>query len=291
MVRISDFVFDTSHPPKTVGRPLTKRLAKLNVPGKNASIIQDLGSDNMRITLGGSMFNTTGDTNKRRNDMNTLIGLAMANNPMTFVHDKDHPCGEDGDNWSDYTSTTDMDVDWTASGLTRDIESNIKKFGNRSIKLTSTASGTMTLDNISAYNLNMPEYSALCFWIRATSATATNDDITIKCITSGGNYYYRKVDASTDFVANTWAEIVFPVGSGASTATAGVDGWTETGSPDWTNINSIELSWGASATGTVYLDGFCITHAVLFEGIPTFDNPTGNPNKYNYRIQLVQYLQ
>jgi len=290
MVRISDFVFDTSHPPRTVSRPLAKRIAKLNIPGKNASILQDMGSDNMHISLSGSLYNTSSDTDKRRTDMDSLMTLAMANNPMTFTHDKDHMCGEDGDNWSEYANTTAMDVDWTATSLTRAVENSTVKVGSYSIKLTNLANGTFELDNISSLNMNLPEYSAICFWLYSSLITAAND-ITVYCITSSGNYYRRIIDAGTDFKLDTWCEIVLPVGSGASTDTTAVNGWETQGSPDWTNINYILLSWGASANATVYIDGFCLTHAVLFDSIPRFNNPMGKPDEYNYNINLVQYLQ
>lgn len=294
MVRLSDFIFDTSHPPRVIEKPLTKQLARLNIPGKNGAVLHDMGSNNMRISLQGSLYNTTGDTDKRRTDMESLMTLAMANNPMTFVHDVDHPCGVNGDAWSEYANTTAMDADWTAAGgCTRAVESSIIKVGSKGLLLTmDTNAGTMTLDNISDYNLNHPEYSALCFWIKTTSAVATDDDITIKCYTTDtSNYYYQILDASTDFKANVWYEIVLPVGSGASTDTAGVDGWTSSGSPDWTNIDGIQLSMGASVSRNIRIDGFCLTHAVLFEGFPQYVNPTGRPDQYNYTINLVQYIQ
>jgi len=448
MVRLSDFVFDTLHPPKVIEKPFTKQIARLQIPGKNGVVLQDMGSNNMKISLQGGLYNVTTDTDKRRTDMESLMTLAMANNPMTFTHDTDHPCGANGDDWSEYATTAAMDADWVASGLTRAVESVIKKISSYSIKLTSTASGTMTLDNLcrngdpsstgdstdtadiystddvgqtfigdkttiqkviikgkktgspagaltcqiykwdtdysttisgtllasgtlaaanittsmavlripitmasgqeitkgsmhllhftQAYpygddsndytlrygtatntygryyddgdntghtthslyfavctnlNLNHPEYSALCFWINSSSVGA-NDDMTIKCYTTNtSNYYYRILDVSADLTAATWGEVCFPVGSGAATATAGVDGWTSSGSPDWTNIDGIQLSWGASAAGTVYIDGFCLTHAVLFEGVPQYTNPTGRPDQYNYTISLVQYIQ
>lgn len=291
MVRLSNFVFPTTHPPRSISKPFEKRLVHLNIPGKNGTVMQDMGSDNMKITLNGSLYNIPTDTDKRRTDMNSLMTLAMANNPMTFTNDADHPCGEDGDNWSEYSGTTAMDVDWTHSGLNRAVGATTK-VGSHSIELTSPASGTMTLDNISEYNLNLPEYSALCFWLYTNSATATNDDITVKCYTTNtSHYYYRVIDASTDFDLSNWYEIVLPVGSGASTATAGVDGWTSSGSPDWTSIDGIQLSWGASAAGTISIDGFCLTHAVLFNGIPQFTYSQGNPNRYDYNMNLIQYLQ
>lgn len=292
MVRISDFTFPTTHPPKTITKPFTKQLVQMEIPGKNGLVVQDLGSKNMRIALNGSLYNIPTDTDKRHTDMKELMTLAMANDPMTFTHDGDHPCGADGDNWSEYANTTAMDVDWTVSGSVTRAVGATTKVGSHSVQI-GVAVGSMTLDNISGYNLNLPEYSALCFWLHTTSATAGDDNIAVKCYTTdnSNDYYYQYLVAATDFTASTWVEVVFPVGSGASTATAGVDGWTASGSPDWKNINGLSLGWGASATGTMSIDGFCLTHAVVFEGFPQYSLPAGNPNRYDYNIQLLQYLQ
>lgn len=286
MVRLSDFIFDTAHPPKVIEKPFTKQLAKLMIPGKNGAVLQDMGSNNMKISLQGSLYNIVSDTDKRRTDMESLMTLAMANNPMPFTHDSDHPCGANGDNWSEYANTTLMDVDWTFANVTRSVEGSTKKFGSYSMKLVLAANSLISIDNISSINCNHPEYSALCFWIHASSVGA-NDDIEIYLCTGGNtsNSFKQTIDVSEDLTAATWTEVVMPVGQGAE------NNFTETGTGDWTDIDTIYLDWGASASGTVYIDGFCLTHAVLFEGIPQYTNPPGRPDQYNYSMSLVQYIQ
>ena len=140
-------------------------------------------------------------------------------------------------------------------------------------------------------NLNLQQNSSFCMWIRPGSIGA-DDDIDVRLSTDNySNYYEQKIDISAKATAaNEWIEIILPTGSDAPTKTAwGYDGWHAVNSPDWENINRIRIKWlSASATGTWYFDGICITHAMKMTNFK-HSNPPGRPNQINYNMLLEQY--
>lgn len=296
MVRLSDYTWPTQNRPNVVESPITAAITTKRIPHKLGNRVQNMGTNNMLFRVSGRIYNTLTDTDKRFEDIEDLMDIFVANKPVAFTHNADHPFGEDGDNYSDYATQTEALVDWTEDGVSLQTSSS-SKVGDKSIQIFNLGSGnrTLTLDNgPQNMNLNRPQFSALCFWY--SPVTSLTQDFTIKLYkTSLSNYYSYEIDISDYFTStNDWYEFCIPVGIGAQDAdVVGTDkGWDiGAGSPDWENIDGLAFTWQSGASGSARIDGVCLTHAVMLNDFPSLRHPPGKPNMIGYNMQLEQYLQ
>ncbi len=281
MARLSDFVWNTGNPPRSVTRNQNSGIVVHQIPGRRGDILQDMGYRNQNIGVSGKLFDQSGSTREEQRD--DIMQLYVDNNPMTLTVDVDSDFGIDGDGF------TELTIGWTDTNCTVATDSSVEKVGTNCLKITGLGGSDeiLTSPTWTSLSAEVPHYSTICFWLRVAATTAAND-ITVRVMTSAGNYFAQDIDVSTyrgGFTANVWKEVILALGTPAD------DDWSETGSPSWQTITQMALAWDGAASDTVYIDGLAITNAVLFNSMPEFTDPPGRPNQYDYRFDFKQYIQ
>jgi len=279
MVRLGNFVFPTNSPPAEIDYPIIVNIPRQYIPGRTGNIQQYQGTDNMKIGIGGSLYNIPTDTDKHFTDLQELIKMLISKQPVVFCYNKFSPFGENGDTltesttgWSTTNNTVSADVDCIIG--TYSIK-NTFGVGARRSYITWTPS----------INTYLPFYNTLTFWVKTPSIVDTDDDIRILLWTSSGNhfsYYFNHDDYGV--TTNTWTEVKLPLTDSFRTE------WGSSGAPNWDSIQRIYFYWTEDATGPVYIDGIALTQLVTIDSAQII-HPPGRPNQINYKLTLEQYMQ
>lgn len=154
--------------------------------------------------------------------------------------------GQTGNTILTCDTTTDVAASGDASGLAIDTITKVEGSASLSFDITdSTGTATITFSNL---NLDLKDLFDKHGFIKMESYMSDNDidDVTIKVLSSTGNYYTIAAtlnDDGIDFVQDEWQKIAWHT-----------DDKVAVGSPDLTAITEIAVSFGLGSTFTSAVD-------------------------------------